>query len=219
VNCAVDHLIVAAATLEQGVQWCEATLGVSPGAGGRHPLMGTHNRLLKIASEAFADAYLEIIAIDPGAAPPQRARWFGLDDPALQARLAAAPRLIHLVARTSELDAMRGRLAAAQLQPGDALSAGRDTPSGPLRWRILVRPDGTLPCGGALPTLIQWQGRHPAAAMPASGVTLQGLALAGIPEPARQALRLQGVALSAAPGPALRATLATPLGEVTLESS
>jgi hypothetical protein len=32
-------------------------------------------------------------------------------------------------------------------------------------------------------------------------------------------LRLRGVAVAAGPGPALRATLATPLGEVVLESS
>jgi hypothetical protein len=218
-SCAVDHLIVAAATLEQGVRWCEATLGVSPGAGGRHPLMGTHNRLLKIASADFPDAYLEIIAIDPDATPPQRVRWFGLDDPALQARLAVAPRLIHLVARTTALDELRRRLVAAALQPGEPVSAARDTPAGPLRWQILVRADGALPCGGALPTLIQWQGRHPAAAMPASGVTLQRLALAGVPESARAALGLAGVVLSPAPGPALSATLATPRGEVPLESS
>jgi hypothetical protein len=30
---AVDHLIVAAASLDDGVRWCEATLGVTPGAG------------------------------------------------------------------------------------------------------------------------------------------------------------------------------------------
>ena len=60
----VDHLVVAAATLAQGVAWCEATLGLTPGPGGKHPLMGTHNRLLKIATAAFPEAYLEIIAID-----------------------------------------------------------------------------------------------------------------------------------------------------------
>jgi hypothetical protein len=47
---AVDHLVIAAASLEEGVAWCEATLGVTPGPGGEHPLMGTHNRLLRIAT-------------------------------------------------------------------------------------------------------------------------------------------------------------------------
>ena len=67
---AVDHLIVAAPSLDAGVAWCERTLGVTPGPGGQHPQMGTHNRLLKIASDAYPQAYLEIIAIDPAAPHP-----------------------------------------------------------------------------------------------------------------------------------------------------
>ena len=121
----VDHLVVAAATLEQGVAWCQVTLGVTPGPGGRHPLMGTHNRLFKIASAAFPDAYFEIIAIDPDAPPPGRARWFGLDEAALQARIAEQPRLVHVVARCSALQAQRQTLIDAGCAPGEVLSAGR----------------------------------------------------------------------------------------------
>ena len=55
---AIDHLVVAAASLVQGVDWCEATLGVTPGPGGTHVQFGTHNRLLKIATPAFPLAYL-----------------------------------------------------------------------------------------------------------------------------------------------------------------
>ena len=72
-NCDIDHLVIGAASLAQGTAWCEATFGVVPGPGGVHPLMGTHNRLLSIGTEAFPNAYLEIIAIDPEAAPPGRA--------------------------------------------------------------------------------------------------------------------------------------------------
>ena len=32
--------------------------------GGEHPLMGTHNRLLRIDSAEFPSAYLELIAIN-----------------------------------------------------------------------------------------------------------------------------------------------------------
>ena len=218
-NTHLDHLVVAAASLEQGVAWCEDTLGVTPGPGGRHPLMGTHNRLAKIATDAFPDAYLEIIAIDPQAAPPQRVRWFGLNEPALQARLREhGPQLIHAVARTAQLDMQRRALITLGLKPGNPVRAGRDTPEGPLAWQILVRDDGALECGGALPTLIQWEGRHPAQAMPASGLALQSLALHGIPDRARELLKLRGVEVRPGPGPALRAVLATPLGPVTLES-
>ena len=215
----LDHLVVAAATLEQGVRWCESTLGVTPGPGGRHPLMGTHNRLLSIAGPRFPLAYLEIIAVDAAAAAPPRRRWFGLDDTWLQQRLSEGPRLVHAVARSSALDSQRAGLLGAGLDPGVPLAAARETPEGPLRWRILVRDDGVLCCAGALPTLIEWNGRHPAASMPPSGLTLSALALAGVPMAARQVLQLDGVDfVDAASAPALRAVLHTPGGTVVLHS-
>ena len=218
-NTRIDHLIVGAASLAQGVAWCEEVLGVTPGPGGQHPLMGTHNRLLKIATPTFEDAYLEIIAIDPAAAPPQRVRWFGLDEPERRASLAQGPRLIHVVARSPQLDMHRFGLIQIGLQPGEPVQAGRDTPQGPLAWQILVRDDGRLLCSGALPTLIQWDGRHPTQAMPDSGVTLSALTLRGVPARARDVLRLQGVAVQEAPAaPALTAVLQTPRGEVVLSS-
>jgi len=217
----LDHLVVAADTLEQGVAWCEATLGVSPGPGGRHALFGTHNRLVKIATPMFEDAYLEIIAIDPQAPTPARPRWFGLDHPALRERLrTAGPQLVHAVARSARLGRHREGLLGVGMHPGDPVQAERDTPQGRLSWEILVRPDGTLPCGGALPTLIQWQGRHPAQSMPASGVTLQALTLRGVPAGAATVLGLLGVEVrEAVDGPALQARLATSRGEITLSSA
>jgi len=221
-NVTLDHLVVAAATLEQGAAWCLATLGVEPGPGGRHALMGTHNRLLKISAEAYPDCYLEIIAIDPAAAPPGRARWFGLDDAALQADLAAqGPRLVHCVARSPQLDMHRWGLMTVGCAPGNPVRAGRDTPQGRLEWEILLRDDGRTECGGALPTLLQWHGRLPAIDMPDSGVRLKSLQLAGVPARARDVLRLRAVQVLCdrdASQPALRAVLTTPLGEVVLAS-
>ena len=40
----IDHLVVAARSLDEGVAWCEATLGITPNAGGEHENYGTHNR-------------------------------------------------------------------------------------------------------------------------------------------------------------------------------
>jgi hypothetical protein len=215
---AVDHLVVGAASLEQGVAWCEATLGVTPGPGGQHPLMGTHNRLLKISGEHYPQAYLEIIAIDPAAPPPGRPRWFGLDE----VDLSAGPRLLHWVGRSPMLDMHRWGLITVGQPPGDPVKAGRDTPQGRLEWQILLRPDGRPLCGGALPTLLQWGAVHPTDHMPDSGVTLQRLGLGGLPAKVREVLRLRQVddlvADGAVPPPALRATLQTPRGPVTLES-
>jgi hypothetical protein len=216
VSAAVDHLVVGAYTLEQGAAWCERVLGAAPAPGGKHVLMGTHNRLMAIGSAAFPQAYLEIIAIDAGAPPPSRVRWFGLDESATMARLRERPRLLHWVARCTRLDATLAALAAQGIDAGQAVPAERASPNGIYRWRIAGRADGRLLFGGALPTLIEWSGMHPTDHLPASAVALQSLTLGGLPAAAVQALALQGVAQ--APGAALRAALDTPRGPVELSS-
>jgi len=217
VSATVDHLVIGADTLEQGAQWCERVLGATPAPGGKHVVMGTHNRLLAIASAAFPKAYLEIIAIDPEAPPPSRVRWFGLDEPATQARLRERPRLLHLVARSTRLDATLAALAAQGIDAGQAVAAERASPNGMFRWRIAGRADGRLLCGGALPTLIEWQGMHPTDHLPASAVALRSLMLGGLPDPVVAALGLQGVPCSAQ-GVALRAAFDKPRGLVQLSS-
>lgn len=215
---AFDHLVVAARSLADGVAWCEAALGITPGAGGSHPLMGTHNRLFSIASARFPRAYFEILAIDPEAAPPARARWFDLDAAALQASLARGPQLIHWVARCADLDACRGVWAERGIDRGAAIAASRETANGLLSWRISVRDDGARLFDGALPTLIEWAEVHPADAMPASGVVLESVALAGLSAEAHSLLAIEGVSFNPG-GPALRARLTTPRGRVDLRSA
>jgi hypothetical protein len=210
VNTQLDHLVVIAADLAQGTAWAEATLGATPVVGGKHALMGTHNRLLALGG--WADAYLEIIALDPAAPAPGRARWFGIDE--LQAAVRETPRLVHWVARTTHLDMHRWGLVAAGFDPGRTLDAQRDG----LRWRITVRDDGRTLAGGALPTLIEWQGRHPAASLPESGIALESLTLRGVPPQAADVLRLKRVDLQPLPGAAIEARLVTPRGSITLSS-
>jgi len=223
----VDHLVIAAASLAEGVAWCEATLGVVPAPGGAHPLMGTHNRLLNVASEAFPRAYAEIIAIEPGQAPsrPNTRRWFDLDDAELQAGLAQhGPRLIHFVARVPDARAAIQALAReehAQIDRGHLLEASRDTAAGRLEWQIAVRDDGQRLFYGALPTLIQWGPVHPVDAMPASGLALRSLHATHPRAPALSAA-LSAIGLRAlqvdAGAPNLVAVFDTPRGPVTLES-
>jgi hypothetical protein len=223
----LDHLVVAATSLAEGVQWCESVLGVVPGPGGEHALMGTHNRLLTLACAGFPAAYLEIIAIHSGASCARATwarRWFDLDDRELQGRLGkTGPQLVHFVARTARLQPGVRALAALGLERGEMLAASRPTPSGLLRWKISVRDDGQRLFYGALPTLIEWgsDGEHPTHGMAPSGVTLQSLQ-AQHPRPAAlhaayKAIGLSGVALAGGP-PNLIATLQTPRGLVTLES-
>jgi len=60
---------------------------------------------------------------------------------------------------------------------------------------------------------------HPAARMPDSGVTLCSLALCGVPAAARELLQLRRVQVNGGIGPAISATLATPRGDVILETA
>lgn len=215
----IDHLVVAAATLDEGACWVRETLGVEPAPGGRHAAMGTHNRLLKLSSTAFPRCYLEIIAIDPEAPAPQRLRWFGLDDTALQARLKAeGPRLLHVVARSPMLQTHRWGLANKGLNPGEVMALHRDTPDGPLSWQICVRSDGRLLTEGVVPTLMQWDSAHPTDRMPDHGLALQSLQLAGLPAVARDVLRLREVQVDSDAPPRITAVVQTPGGLVTLQS-
>lgn len=209
-QAALDHLVVAAADLDAGAAWLEAHLGVPLTQGGRHAAMGTHNRLLKLGPRL----YLELIAIDPEAPAPGRARWFGLDDAGLRARIGERPRLIHWVARCEDIVSAS---AACPEPPGEILDLAR----GDFRWRITVPVDGHLPGDGLIPSLIQWRSpAHPADKLPDCGCGL--MKLEGFhPEPKRirgslSALGL-GKALALFPAeagemPGLAAYLRTPRG-------
>lgn len=228
---ALDHVVVAARDLDEGVAWCEAQLGMSPGPGGKHGFMGTHNRLFSIQSAQFPRTYFEIIAIDPAAPAPDRPRWFDLDRPALQAALLAGPQLVHWVARTENVALALAEARTVGVDCGEVLQAQRDTDRGTLRWRITVRPDGRRLMRGAMPTLIEWSGAHPVDAMPASGVELEQVVLAGCPPaiaarlpaavetapPAAPASAV-GAPADARPGVPITLVLRTPRGRVRLES-
>jgi hypothetical protein len=219
VTAALDHLVVVAATLDEGVAWCERTLGITPGPGGQHALMGTHNRLFSIATPDFPQAYFEIIAIDPAAPAPGRRRWFDMDDAELQQRVRRdGPQLVHWVARVDDAIAAVAALQARGLDRGEVLAASRPTPQGLLQWQITVRPDGQRLFGGLLPTLIQWGTAHPAAGMPASAVTLVSVALQHPQaETLTQALQAIGLNTGAHTGPAqLRVRLQTPHGPLEI---
>jgi hypothetical protein len=183
-DAALDHLVVAATTLADGIEYFADITGVAPQPGGKHVAMGTHNALVRLG----AGVYLEIIAIDPAGARPARPRWFDLDDIALASELTARPRLIHWVARTTDIERAVARCPVP-------LGAVHPMARGDYRWRITIPDDGRRPGRGIVPTLIQWDVPfHPTDALPASGVSIAGLAAAH-PEPAyiRDALAALGL--------------------------
>lgn len=158
----LDHITVAAASLAEGVAYAEEALGVPIPAGGAHALMATHNHLLRLGDGLF----LEVIAPDPSVAP-SRIRWFGLDDNALMGSLVESPRLVTWVARTASLAAA---LAAVEGSAGPPVRVQR----GDLSWLISVSADGSMPFGGAFPTLIEWPpAPHPATRMEDRGCSLK----------------------------------------------
>jgi hypothetical protein len=228
----IDHLVVMAASLEAGVQWCEATLGITPTAGGEHEKYGTHNRLFKIATPTYPLAYFEIIAINPDAVIPKRlqvTRWFDMDDRVLQKAVAEQPRLVHFVSSTDDLKTARHALRTQGIERGQIVHASRKSGKGTLNWQITVREDGERLFNGTLPTLIQW-GKpdatdplrlHPRNSLPRSGVTLQSLSVthpsAVKLQTAYDALGLTGVQIETGPAN-LCATLQTPKGLVQLQS-
>lgn len=207
----LDHLVVAARTLEEGATWVESRLGVALAPGGKHATMGTHNRLLGLGP----GRYLEVIAVDPDAPPPGRPRWFALDEPATIERLAKGPALVHWVVRADDIERAIAATAAGQ---AEILALSR----GAYRWRIGVPRSGSLALSGVAPTVIQWDGGHPAAALAESGCRLERLVLRH-PE-AAHALRLLREAglgaeepVEASPeGLGLEARVRTPRGIVEL---
>lgn len=240
----IDHIVIVAKTLEQGVQWCETMLGVTPNPGGEHAQFGTHNRLFKIATPGHPLAYLEIIAINPGAKQAgntpavsknesknadAKKRWFDMDDADLQAAVAIEPRLVHFVAQTDDIQGGRAALKVLGIDRGAAVEASRHTRKGRLEWKITVRDDGQRLFNGTLPSLIQWGKStdteplrlHPRNTLPRSGVSLQSIAVTSPTVDkllaAYEAIGLTGVTL--AEGPAnITVTLKTPKGLVTLQS-
>ena len=117
----IDHITVAADGLRAGVAHAEAALGVTIPFCGAHPLMGTHNHLLRLGDTLF----LEIIAPDPAAGPLSQRRWFGLDDAKQRAELAVSPRLATWIVATDDIEASLRQVAQyADMANFDALNAG-----------------------------------------------------------------------------------------------
>ncbi|WP_102225092.1 VOC family protein [Acidimangrovimonas sediminis] len=203
-----DHLAVSAAGLDAGVAAVEAALGVAPGPGGRHARMGTHNRLL-----GLGDLYLEVIAVDPAAPAPGRARWFDLD------RFAGVPRVTNWIARCDDLGAA---LTLAPEGAGAPVAFERDG----LHWQMAVPEDGVLPFDNCFPAMIRWEGeaagaRHPARRLEETGCRLRRLEIAH-PRAAELEAALAPLILDArvavVPGaaPGMRAEIETPRGVCVL---
>ena len=210
----LDHIVIAADTLEQGVDYVRQNLGVDIPKGGLHQTMGTHNHLMQLGN----DAYLEVIAIDPAAETPDHPRWFELEEPSMRAAIKQQPRLITWVMNTADIHQIAG---ITGIQIGTPTALKRDD----LEWEIALPFDGRLLAGGMVPYCIQWHTNpHPAAGMADLDCLLQGLTIHHN-RPRWITARLDEIEaghlvdvekISDNETPYLSATIDTPKGRVTL---
>jgi len=195
----LDHLALAAQTLEDGVAWAEEELGVSFLPGGKHARYGTHNQLLGLAD----GLYLKVIAVDPDATS-EGPRWFGLD------HFEGPPRLVNWICEPDDFEAMlRHGMRKVKMARGD------------LRWDMGAPVDGSLPLGGAFPTVLRWHtDMPPGRSLPNSGCRLTQLTVThpDAPQIAKSlaALRDERVVFKAGPEVRLGAVFETQRGKVAL---
>ncbi|MGX1742928.1 VOC family protein [Bosea sp. NPDC055353] len=204
----LDHLTVIAPTLAEGVAHVRDCLDLDVPFGQRHGYMVTHNHLLQLGDMA----YLEIVSLDPDGVKPGRARWFGLDDQKQVRRdWDAGRRLRGWVARTDGIDdVLKGREAIFGRKIG--------LPTDASAFDFAIPDDGSLPWGGAAPSIIDRRGKPRSMATIADlGARLRGFSLEH-PEAEAIAALLQELRTERGPvvshGPELRyrAQIETPAG-------
>ena len=161
----LDHLVIGAETLRQGVDYIRSVLDVELPKGGLHKTMGTHNHLMQLGN----DSYIEVIAINPEAAAPRQPRWFNLDDGLMRASLQRQPRLITWVINTADIKAVE---LDAKLPIGVPTELSRDS----LSWQLGLTEDGRLLANGLVPYVLQWHTeQHPSRSMADLGCRLHSL--------------------------------------------
>ncbi|HYN34242.1 MAG TPA: VOC family protein [Ilumatobacteraceae bacterium] len=201
----IDHLVLAAPSLEVGIEHVRQLTGTAPIFGGRHEGAGTHNALMSLG----APTYLEVLAPDPSQPPPS-----ALIEPG---RLTEA-HLHGFAIGCNDLEAAVRDLREAGVEGvTDPFAMTRRQPDGTeLAWQLaFIGPN----VEGARPFLISW-GDTPSPAY-TGAVGGQFVALrAGDPDPTAAAVPLAvlgiDVEVDASPTPWLRATIHTPSGTVEL---
>ena len=202
----IDHIVLSSTNLARDAAALEERLGVPLSEGGKHALFGTHNKLLRLG-----DLYLELIAIDPYAPKPERARWFALDD------FSGDMRLTNWVMATEKPRRVIGKTL---MGTGELITVSR----GDLTWQITVPKSGKLPLDGFAPAIIDWMGAQtPTERLPDVGCSLEkfvvshphAISLRSFLSPLHSDPRVD---VRGSEVPSFHATLKTPKGTVTLTS-
>jgi hypothetical protein len=206
---AVDHLLVGARDLDEGIAWLEARTGVRAVAGGSHPGWGTRNALVSLGP----GQYLEIIAPDPA----QATYAFGIDVRALD-----EPQLVTWAASTADAASLVAQADREGIEMSPPRAGSRTRPDGSqLGWKTAwVASSGPRAVVEPIPFFIEWdrESAHPSSGAP-RGCHLLGFDLRH-PQPDLVTGRLAAlgieVVVAEASAPGLVAVLDTPSGRVTI---
>ena len=212
----IDHIVIGASCISEGVSYVKNMLGVDIPYGGEHIKMGTHNHLMKLGNGTF----LEVIAINENMASPSRPRWYGLDDLYTRRCIEGQPSLLTWVVNTRN---MKGLMQQANFSLGKSELISR----GNLSWYIGLPDDGRLLAGGLLPYAIEWHAdMHPSEGMADLGCNLKSLEIyhpypVGLQNSLKSISALQLVKINELPAnetPYLSVEIGTPSGTVQLKS-
>ena len=161
----LDHIVLAANTLEEGTSYIENKLRIKLSNIGYHKDMGTHNRVVKIGKSV----YLEVISIDPNCKQIKSKRWFNLDSSKLQSQLRKSPRVIGYVIENTTNKILK------YYEPFFKASRGE------YKWKF------AMPCNnsnisadqsyqnGIIPSVINWESEKPIYKMQDNHLNLEKL--------------------------------------------
>lgn len=204
----LDHLIWEELRLSEGERRFAALTGVTPAFGGRHPDTGTHNSLLSLGQEK----YLEIVSLDPS--HPKAAQLPEETPPEF------TPRLFAFGVRTYDLAPVEQLVKVSGLKVEHLHDITRQSPDGQtLTWQTVVV--GGHDFGNLVPFFTRCGDMiHPSETAP-KGCELLGFSVGHRrhQELSRLYAALEiNVPVFESEQPQLRAVLATPKGEVVLDS-
>jgi catechol 2,3-dioxygenase-like lactoylglutathione lyase family enzyme len=205
VRARVDHIVLGVADLDRAVQDFERMTGVRPVPGGKHPA-GTHNALVSLGDRI----YLELLAVQPGATPPEHLR-------ALAGLRRPTP--IAWAVTSDDGAGLQSALTAAKFSLTERKAGSRTTPDGAtLHWETF----GLTTEWPEAPFFILWSPEtpHPSKTSP-SGCIVRRFAISsprrGEMERLRKTLGLR-IEVNQATEAAMRIELAGPKGSVVFES-
>lgn len=153
----IDHLIIGAPTLEEGVEYVFKKSGLKAIYGGKHPGFGTHNALLGLGK----GVYLEIIAPDPEQ-KIDGPLWMGLEK-------VSTSKLISWAAKSSELESLCRLAKENDIDLGSIFPGQRMKSDGQLlKWKLTDPRKMML--SGTVPFFIDWgNSPHPSNDLPSIG--------------------------------------------------